>query len=226
MTIKQHNMQLRLFVLLFIVFSAQLSFGQVKDEIYDDETIDNTVISNDKKKNKKKDLKDRKGSKFKVDNVFVGTTFSLVFGNPLFVDVSPFGGYLFGKYFALGIGGTYIYSATYLTNGAVYDTHIYGARVFANVRPFPEIRGVKGLYLHVEGEYLNHEDGYTTGGVPIRKFVPAVNVGLGYNTAFDKGFAFMTEILINPLWFSQLQSGVRPVYGTPWNYRIGIYYAF
>jgi len=214
----------QLLLILTLIFCTHLSFAQVEDgEIIDDEAIDNTVIKNDKRQTSKKPKKE---SKFKVDNIFLGTTFSLFLGNPLYVDISPYGGYLIGKYLGVGIGATYIYSAYSPAPNVVINDHVYGGRLFANVRPFPEVGGLKGLYAHFEGEYLNHQDGFTTGGNPVRKFVPAMHLGLGYNTAFDKGFAFTTEVLINPLWFSQVRQGIRPVYGTFWQYRLGLYYAF
>lgn len=213
-------MQRQFLFLLFILFSAQLSFAQVTDTLPDDEVIDNTVIRNDNRIGKKS--KEPK-SKFKIDNLFVGMTFSLSFGQYVFVDVSPYAGYLLGKYVGLGIGGTYIYSAYF--NGVQYvGDNVYGGRLFVNLRPFPEIRGLKGVYAHLEGEYLNHTQ-YNSGRL-IRRFVPAVNVGLGYNTSFDKGFSFTAEFLINALWFGQTKNLQPTVYNSPWQYRLGLYYAF
>lgn len=213
-------MQRQLLFLLFMLFSAQISWAQIDDELPDDEVIDNTVIKNDLKKEKKE--REKKGD-FKVDNLFIGMTFSLSFGNYVFIDVSPYAGYLFGKYVGLGIGGTYIYSAYF--NGAQYvGDNVYGARVFANIRPFPDLRGINGLYAHIEGEYLNHTEYFQ--GKLIRRFVPAVNLGLGYNTSFDKGFSFTAEFLVNALWFGQQSAQQATVYNSPWQYRLGIYYAF
>ncbi|WMX16153.1 MULTISPECIES: hypothetical protein [unclassified Aureispira] len=212
-------MQYKLFFLLIILLGAQISFAQV-DTLPDDEVIDNTVIINDNVKDRK--YKEPK-NKFKVENLFIGMTFSLSFGQYVFVDVSPYAGYLLGKYVGLGIGGTYIYSAYF--NGVQYiGDNVYGGRVFANIRPFPEVRGVKGLYAHVEGEYLNHTQ--YNGGRLIRAFVPAINVGLGYNTSFDKGFSFTAELLVNALWFGQRKALQPTVYNSPWQYRLGLYYAF
>ncbi|BDS12950.1 hypothetical protein [Aureispira anguillae] len=213
-------MQQRLLFLLFILLSTQLSWAQVDEELPDDEVIDNTVIKNDPQK--RKEIKEKK-DKVKIDNLFVGTTFSLSFGNFIFVDISPYAGYLLGKYVGIGVGATYIYSAYF--NGRQYvGDHVYGGRIFTNLRPFPEIRGLRGVYAHVEGEYLNHTE-YSKGQL-VRRFVPAVNLGLGYNTSFDKGFSFTAEFLVNALWFGQYSSGRPTVYNSPWQYRIGIYYAF
>lgn len=213
-------MQRQFLFLLFILFSVQLSFAQVTDTLPDDEVIDNTVITNDNRTDQK--YKEPK-SQFKVDNLFIGMTFSLSFGQYVFIDVSPYVGYLLGKYVGLGIGGTYIYSA-YL-NGAQYvGDNVYGGRVFANLRPFPEVRGIKGLYAHVEGEYLNHTQ--LNRRRLVRRFVPAVNLGLGYNTSFEKGFSFTAEFLVNALWFGQVKAGQATVYNSPWQYRLGLYYAF
>jgi len=214
-------MQRRLLFLILILMTANLSYAQIDDEAIDDETVDNTVVKNNKKNEKLKNQK----NKAKIDNLFFGTTFSFMFGQYLFVDFSPYGGYLLGKYVGVGIGATYIYSAFYPGAGIPPVTdHVYGGRIFANVRPFPEIRGLKGLYAHVEGEFLNHAE-YNKGKI-VRKVVPAVNIGLGYNTAFDKGFAFTAELLVNAMWFGQYAQGIPTVYNSPWQYRIGVYYAF
>lgn len=201
-----------LLLIFFLFFSFQNAFAQV----IDDEKIDDAVIDA-KTKEKNQKIKEPKKS-FKVDNIFVGTTFSLIFGNYLFIDISPYGGYLFGKYLGVGVGATYIYYGDIMTGR--YD-HIYGARVFANLRPFPDMKGLNGLYAHLEGEYLDH-----TVGTGKREGVPALNLGFGYNTAFDKGFAFTAELFVNALWFGQVQQGILPVYNSPWQYRIGVYYAF
>ena len=203
--------------IFLLIFSSQLSFAQIEDEVIEDETIDNTAIINSKK-NKK--LKNKK-SAAKIDNVFLGTTFSFSVSSQFFLDISPYGGYLIGKHVGVGLGVTYIYFAD-LVNGN--SDHIYGGRLFVNLRPFSEIKGLKGVYAHIEGEYLNHPEYFN--GALIRKFVPAVNVGIGYNTAFDKGFAFTAELLVNPLWFSRMNLGLSNVYLTPWQYRVGVYYAF
>ena len=214
----------RLFFLWLFLLAAQFSFAQIDDgEMIDDEVIDNTVIKNDKKDKK---LKERKNF-FKVDNIFIGTTFFFSFGpRSFYLDVSPYVGYLFGKYIGVGVGAAYVYRAVPISPNFVVSDHIYGGRLFANVRPFPDMRGLKGLYAHMEGEYLNHQVGIRSNGAPVRESVPAMNIGLGYNTSFSKGFAFTSEILINALWFSQVQQGILPVYNTFWQYRLGIYYAF
>ncbi|MCH2023994.1 MAG: hypothetical protein MK207_16080 [Saprospiraceae bacterium] len=212
-------MKVGLFFLVVIVLSTNMSFAQINDdEIIEDEQIDNTVIKNNRKNNKIR----QKKKVLKVDNIFIGTTFSFSISNSMYLDISPYGGYLFGKFLGVGIGGTYIYFADLIIN---QSDNIYGGRLFVNLRPFSELRGLNGLYAHVEGEYLNRTYAYS-GGKPLRKFVPAVNVGLGYNTAFDKGFAFTAELLLNTLWFSRRNQGLINVYNLPWQYRVGIYYAF
>jgi len=212
-------MQRKFLFLLFTLCIAQLSFGQKTDTLPDDEVIDNTVIINNETDKKYKEPKNT----FKVDNLFVGMTFSLSLGQYVFIDVSPYVGYLLNKYVGLGIGGTYIYTAYF--NGRQYvGDNVYGGRLFTNLRPFPETNGLKGVYAHVEGEYLNHTE-YNNGRL-IRRFVPAVNVGLGYNTSFSKGFSFTTELLINALWFGQVNNFQATVYTSPWQYRVGLYYAF
>jgi hypothetical protein len=212
------RVSLILALMLWLCLNSQ---AQIEDEVIEDEAIENNaVLKNNKKNNKKKGLNRLKAA----DNIFVGMNFSFSFSTLFFMDISPYGGYLFGKYVGVGLGGTYIYFAN--LNSPGINDNIYGGRLFVNLRPFPDMKGLKGVYAHLEGEYLNHT--YAFSGVnPLREFVPAVNVGLGFNTAFDKGFAFTTELLINALWFSrQNNPGLRNIYNIPWQYRIGIYYAF
>lgn len=205
-------MKKQLFFIFLFCFLTQIADAQV-----DDEVIDHTIIQKSEEDKKIKE----KNNFFKVDNIFVGTTFSFILGQYMFIDISPYAGYLFGKHFGVGIGGTYIYSAFFAPGGTTATDNVYGGRLFVNIRPFDKIRGLSGLYAHVEGEFLNREVSAFK-----RENIPAVNVGIGYNTAFDKGFAFTAELLVNALWFSQVNQGLFPVYNSPWQYRIGIYYAF
>ncbi len=210
----------RLIVLCFLILGCATAQAQVDDEFFEDEKIENNTVVN----NKQDKIKERKP--FKPDNIFVGTTFSAMFGTYMYFDVSPYGGYILGKVVGVGLGGTYIYSSIITTGGVRNETNIYGGRLFANLRPFHKIRGLKGLYAHVEGEYLNRASGVIQSGRPLREWLPAVNVGLGYNTKFDKGFAFTAELLFNTLWIPQAKNGIQPVFTNPWQYRIGVYYAF
>lgn len=208
----------RFYFLFFCCLFSYAAWAQPERDLPDDEQIDTTnvqIINNASEP--------RKRGPLKVENVFIGMTFSLFFGNTLFVEGSPYVGYLLGDYIGVGLGGTYIYTAR--LNGTQYvGDNIYGGRVFVNLRPLPKVPSLRGVYIHAEGEYLNRTE--LRGGRPTRSFVPAVNLGLGYNTAFDNGFGITTEFLINALWFEQINSGQQPVYLTPWQYRLGVYYAF
>lgn len=208
----------RLYFLLFCCLFSYSTWAQPGRDLPDDEQIDTTNIQ---QINNRSDV--RKQGPVKVENIFMGMNFSLLIGNTLFIEASPYVGYLLGDHIGVGIGGTYIYTAVF--NRSKYiDDNIYGGRIFINLRPLPHIPNLRGLYLHGEGEYLNHSE--VRNGQIVRTFVPAVNLGFGYNTAFDNGFGFTTEFLINALWFSQSKGGQQPVYNTPWQYRVGIYYAF
>lgn len=214
-------MQKQFLILLCSLFLSTALMAQGNRDILEDETIDNTTIGSENKERFRKPRKE-----FNADGVFVGMNFSLSIGNFLFLELSPYGGYWLNDYIAAGIGGTYIYSASLLGTSNVATDHIYGGRLFVNIRPFPELGGMAGVYLHLEGEYLNRQDGFTSTNRPRRSFIPAANLGIGYNTAFGKGFGFTTELLINALWFGQVAQGILPVYNTPWQYRIGVYYRF
>lgn len=208
----------RFYFLLFCCLLSYSAWAQPERDFPDDEQIDTTNIE---RVDDPSQMRQRKP--LKVDNLFIGMTFSLFFGNTIFVEGSPYVGYLLGDYIGLGVGGTYIYIARF--NGTQYiGDNIYGGRVFANLRPLPQVPSLRSLYIRAEGEYLNRAE--FRNGRTIRNFVPAVNLGLGYNTAFDNGFGFTMEFLVNALWFEQVNTGQQPVYDSPWQYRLGIYYAF
>ncbi|MFK7798922.1 MAG: hypothetical protein AB8E82_15830 [Aureispira sp.] len=203
----------------FCLFVLLLTLSTAVQAQIDDEMIDSVSIVNPRTP-----VAEGRKSILDVENLFVGMTFSVLFGNFIFLDASPYVGYLLNKHVGVGIGATYIYTAYW--NGTQYvGDNVYGGRLFANLRPFAKVRSLQGLYAHVEGEYLNHTVISSTGRLT-RQFVPAVNLGIGYNTAFEKGFSITTELLVNALWFSQRVNGPPPVYTTFWQYRIGLYYAF
>lgn len=184
----------------------------------DDEMIDSTSITNPQNT-----VTEARKSFLDVENAFIGITFSALFGNFIFLDASPYVGYLLNRHVGVGIGATYIYTA-YLSGGKYIGDNVYGGRLFVNLRPLPDFNALQGLYIHAEGEYLNHSVSTRRGLA--RAFVPAVHLGLGYNTSFEKGFSVTTEVLVNALWFNQIANGPAPVYRSPWQYRIGLYYAF
>jgi hypothetical protein len=205
----------RYFFLFVLWLTASLSIqAQIDDEI-----IDSTIIGNPNAPV----VEERKGA-LDVENLFIGITFSALFGNFIFLDASPYVGYLLNRHVAVGIGGTYIYTA-YLSNNRYVGDNVYGGRLFVNLRPLPSVRSLQGIYVHLEGEYLNHTVVGATGRLT-REFVPAVNLGLGFNPSFENGFSVTTEVLVNALWFRQVANGPTPVYASPWQYRIGLYYAF
>ncbi|MGH1336795.1 MAG: hypothetical protein ACRBFS_11770 [Aureispira sp.] len=206
---------MRRYFCLFIVLLAITTSSQAQ---IDDEMIDSTVIVNPRVP-----TAEAKKSILEVDNMFIGMTFSVLFGNFIFLDASPYVGYLLNRHVAVGIGATYIYTA-YFNGGRYVGDNVYGGRLFVNLRPLPDVNTLQGLYIHAEGEYLNHT--VSSLGRISREFVPAVNVGIGYNTSFEKGFSITTEFLVNALWFNQIANGPAPVYTSPWQYRIGLYYAF
>ncbi len=207
-------MQRYFFLLTLFLTLSTFAQAQIDDEVMDKILIDSI---------EQPIMEARKGL-IDVDNLFIGITFSALFGNFIFLDASPYVGYLLNRHVGVGIGATYIYTA-YLSGNRYIGDNVFGGRVFVNLRPLPQVRGLQGFYFHVEGEYLNHTVALFRGRKQ-REFVPAVNLGLGFNASFEKGFSVTTEVLINALWFNQIANGPIPVYASPWQYRIGLYYAF
>ncbi len=202
-------------IVLFLSVLNTSSFAQIDDERVEVDTIEQ--ISKLPKNTKMRPMN--------VENVFIGSYFSMYFTSYFFLDISPFAGYIIGDMFAVGVGGTYIYSALFTSSGLALENNIFGGRIFANFRPFKEERFLRGIYAHVEGEYLNRKINPSSLQSD-REWVPAVNAGIGYSTQFSQGFSFISEFLINILYFSQIPNGISPVYSTPWQYRIGVNYTF
>lgn len=182
----------------------------------DDEIIDNNTVKPGKqiKPNQK-----RPGAT--PTGLFVGSNLGLFFGRRLMVDIGPYVGYRIGKVLAIGGGIPYTFQYD-LANR--YAWHVYGGRVFARLRPFGSLRGfISTMYVHAEGEYLSA----VVPRMSLRWSAPAVNVGLGFMSNFDKGFSFTTEILVNALYTYALNNTniISPI--TPFfQYRIGFCYNF
>lgn len=211
-------MKLLTIVFLCLFFCSNLHAQEPDDEGYDETTINPGEIKQPRKK-------------INLDNIFIGSTFSLDVNSRFFlVDFSPFGGYHFTRNLGVGVGLSYIYQAPIQPNSGFDPSSIFGGRIFINWRPFPEspaVPTITGVYIHIEGEYLNRSFAPSVGGIAQREWVPAVNLGLGYNYNFDEGFSFIGEFLVNALWFSQTQNNtIKPIYRLPFTYRIGISYAF
>jgi hypothetical protein len=209
--------------LLIIAFFTLFFCSNILAQEPDDEGYDDTTISSNPQEEPQK--------KLNLENVFIGSTFSLDINSSfLFIDISPFGGYHLTPNLGVGAGFTYIYETPIQPNSGLTDNNIFGARLFINWRPFPEssvMPSITGVYVHLEGEYLNRSIGPTIRGFSQREWVPAVNVGLGYNYNFNEGFSFIAEFLVNALWFHQTQNNtITPVFRFPFQYRIGVSYAF
>src|SRR5687767_2201721 len=71
-------------------------------------------------------------SQFKLDpsRITYGGNFGATFGTLTYVDVSPFIGYRMTDQWMAGIGVSYIYYRQRYTPSQVYETHLYGGRLF------------------------------------------------------------------------------------------------
>ncbi len=207
---------------LYLSFILLLSSQLASAQIYDDEITDTSTVI-------RREQKERKKVSINTESLFVGSTFSFGIGNYLLIDVSPFVGYHLHPNLGVGVGGTYVYLSQVTTNGSANANNIFGGRLFLNYRPFGNSSAFRMIYLHAEGEYLSRQVGAISGGRRTnREGVPAVYLGAGINYNFDEGFSFIGEFLINALWFEQSKttSTLRPIYSVPWQYRVGISYAF
>lgn len=193
----------------------------------DDEIIDNNTVKPGKeiKENPKK-----KGAY--PDGLFIGSDVGMFFGrNSINISFSPYAGYRIGKVLGLGVGVPYAFNYI-LSSGTRYAAHVYGGRVFARVRPLHMLRGfVSMMYLHAEAAY----HAAVLPAFNARWSQPAVNVGIGFMSNFEKGFSFTTDILINALYFdtySKWNNPQHPYYNHPsvitplFQYRIGFCYNF
>lgn len=198
---------------LLLLVAATTCFAQNTDSL--PPYADDEIIDNNKVKPGKKMKEGKKGPE--LTGLFVGSTVGLFFLRTISVDIAPYVGYRVGKVFAAGVGVPYSFNYD-LQRRDIW--HIYGGRLFAQVRPFGSMRSgmLTNMYFHAEGEYLTAID--PSSGA--RESWPNLNVGIGWTSNFEKGWAFTTEILLNVFRLVPSINSYSPVY----QYRLGFRYNF
>ncbi|MEZ5015119.1 MAG: hypothetical protein R2794_12595 [Chitinophagales bacterium] len=152
-----------------LALSVQGVFGQTQE-----------IESYEKDKSEKEHRSSRP-----LDNILVGGSFSAMFGQTSYLEISPQVGYLITPHFLAGIGGTYEFlSQNYNSPSVVdYKANVYGARVFLEhdlfFDFFAHAEYAKNWYTVKYEDYPLAEESNT---------YPEGLVGLGYNSfAGDKG---------------------------------------
>jgi|OM-RGC.v1.018666723 hypothetical protein len=149
--------------------------------------------------------------KFNKENLRFGGNIGLNFGLYTYFELTPTISYLFTDKFAAGAGLTYIYYK-YNDLSFPYETSIFGGSLFERFYI------TENIFQHAELEILNYEVpsiNITNNQIEFeRKFVPALNVGAGYQSAkFMRGTYIM--FLYNVLY------GVDSRTPNPYIFRVG-----
>lgn len=152
--------------------------------------------------------------KFDPDKVTFGGNFGALFGSLTFVDISPFVGYRFTDEWMVGVGATYIFYRQRYTPTQVYQTHLYGGRLFTqyDVLPF--------LFLHGELEALNFDYYDFLSGSNKRSWYVTPLLGGGYIQSLGGS----ASLRITALYAFNSTNPKSPYYGNPLIFRVGIFF--
>lgn len=119
-----------------------------------------------------------------------GGNLAMSFGNPYFVDLSPYLGYLVSEKMMLGIGATYLaYGVT--VNGTRYTRDWYGGRVLGRYRIDDS------FFLNAELEQLNAPNNANFSNSEQRKWVFSPYVGASYVLPFGRRGGVQATLLYN-----------------------------
>ena len=119
-------------------------------------------------------------------NIFVGSSLNLLFGQTTFIYLSPQIGYDFNRYFSLGIQGLYQYYRFPISNSSSFSTNAVSGGVFARFRP------IKNLSLETSFNLYNTNQisPFITGD---RVNTRSLLVGLSYNRLLgERAFSFFS----------------------------------
>lgn len=145
--------------------------------------------------------------------VSFGGNIGLQFGNPTNIILSPAIGYIpkadfLNDRLMIGFGITYMYNK-WKYYGDTYESNIWGGRLFTRVMI------LENFFGYAEYELLNSPPYYINVG-PSRVWVNSFFLGGGYLMRFSQRGGIMITVLYNLAWRID-----NPVYGSPWNFRIG-----
>lgn len=150
--------------------------------------------------------------KFEVDRLVYGGTFGATFGTTTYVDVSPLIGYRITDDLVAGIGVTYMYFRQRY-NTQVYQTSLYGGRVFANYAI------LENVFLHGEYEVLNYDYYDFLSQENSRAWFGTPLLGGGYRQPISDRAAFM----IFALYALNSDNPRSPYYQNPLVIRVGLF---
>lgn len=98
-----------------------------------------------------------------ADKIFFGGNFSLQFGTPTFIEISPVAGYQIIPRVSAGLGFIYQYYRERTFFNSIFKTNIYGGRVFGQFTAIKDLDEIIPLGLHAgiigyaEYEFLNQD---------------------------------------------------------------------
>jgi len=158
-----------------------------------------------------------KQAKFDPSRLTFGGNFGATFGSVTYVDISPLVGYRITDKFTAGIGLTYIYYRQKYTfsngNTSIYQTNLYGGRLFSQYAIFPNI------FIHGELEALNFDYyDFLTGDNTRAWFVsPIVGAGITQPIGQRGSFRIMALYALNS------NNPKSPYYRNPFIFRVGFF---
>ena len=125
-----------------------------------------------------------------LQKIAIGGWLGLQFGTYTYIDLSPDISYHFNKYFAVGVGGAYIF---FYDNYLKESSHVFGARVFAEGHFFNIIG------LHLAYQAFNYDDFRSPPPFLDRIWSNNLSMGGGYYRRYDRisAYAFILYNISN-----------------------------
>lgn len=151
--------------------------------------------------------------KFDPERITYGGNFGATFGTLTYVDISPFIGYRMTDEWMAGVGVSYIYYRQRYSPSLVYETHLYGGRLFTQYLILPNV------FLHGELEAMNFDYYDYLSGTNSRSWYLTPLLGAGYSQPLGG----RSSIRITALYAFNSNNPKSPYYGNPLIFRIGIF---
>lgn len=154
-----------------------------------------------------------RSAKFDPSKLTYGGNFGATFGSLTYIDISPLVGYRITDRFISGIGLSYIYYRQKYSPTVIYQTHLYGGRLFSQYSILPNV------FLHGELEALNFDYYDFLTGENTRAWSISPLAGAGYSSPIGNRGSFRIMALYafshtNPKSF---------YYGQPLIFRVGVF---
>lgn len=147
-------------------------------------------VQEDSSKAQKESPTEKRPRGFDKTKLVPGGNLAMSFGNPYFVDLSPYLGYLVSEKMMLGLGATYLaYGVT--INGTRYTRDWYGGRLLGRYRIDDS------FFLNAELEQLNAPNNTNFSNQEDRKWVFSPYVGASYVLPFGRRGGVQATLLYN-----------------------------